>query len=192
MSRIICIVEGHGEVHALPRLIHRIADEVSLPVHVPQPIRVTKSKLLKPGELERYVTLAASKTQRQGRILVLVDSDSADNGLAGELSARVIKAAPDVISASIVAVQEYECWLIAGLEGLHGKAGLSPNAVAPSSPESIGGAKGWLSRVMPRLHPYSETEHQPIFTAHFDMAKARIRSPSFAFAYNEITRLLRP
>ena len=61
MPTIITIVEGDGEVQAVPILIRRIA-EVATPgvfPDVPKPIRVRRDGILKPGEIERYVELAA-------------------------------------------------------------------------------------------------------------------------------------
>jgi hypothetical protein len=74
--RIGCIVEGHGDSEAVPVLIRRIAEgfDPALYVHVPSPIRIPKSRLVRPGELERAVELAALKIPGQGGILVLLDS----------------------------------------------------------------------------------------------------------------------
>jgi len=53
--RIASVVEGHGETEAVPILIRKLIATVNPPlaVDVVRPIRVTRSKLLKPGELER-------------------------------------------------------------------------------------------------------------------------------------------
>ena len=60
MSTIITIVEGQGEVFAVPILIRRIAAAVpSVVSQVPKPIRVKRNRFLKENELERYVDLAA-------------------------------------------------------------------------------------------------------------------------------------
>ena len=79
MSRvhIAPIVEGHGEVQAVPMLIRRIAAEVDpeLTAVVEPPIRVPANRLRKPGELERTVELAARKLGGTGGILILIDCD---------------------------------------------------------------------------------------------------------------------
>ena len=77
MPVIIAIVEGVGEVQAVPILIRRIADAIvpgTVP-RVPKPIRVNRDRLLKEGELERYVDLAARQSGADGRILILLDAD---------------------------------------------------------------------------------------------------------------------
>lgn len=59
--RVVAIVEGDGEVEAVPVLIRRIASEIA-PFDVTtvlRPIRVPRQRIVKPGELERYSRLAA-------------------------------------------------------------------------------------------------------------------------------------
>lgn len=61
--RITAIVEGDGEVAAVPVLVRRAANLMGWHgrVHIPPAIRQPASKLLRPGELERIVGLAARK-----------------------------------------------------------------------------------------------------------------------------------
>ena len=62
--KLIAVVEGHGEVQAVPILLRRVLHE-KLQIYdivLEPPIRVPKSKLLKQGELERAVELAARRT----------------------------------------------------------------------------------------------------------------------------------
>ena len=74
---VVPIVEGHGDVDATPVLLRRTAQEL-VPddfVTIPQPIRVKRNRVAMPGELERYVELAANKGGTDGRVLVLLDAD---------------------------------------------------------------------------------------------------------------------
>ena len=75
--QIGCIVEGEGDEKALPILIRRIAENVypELQLVIPIPIRVYRNKVVKEGELERAVELAARKIGGQGAIFILLDSD---------------------------------------------------------------------------------------------------------------------
>ena len=75
VTRIVSIVEGHGELDAVPILLRRIA-AAALPVgavDVRSPIRVDRRKIVKAAELERAVELAARKAGAGGRILILLD-----------------------------------------------------------------------------------------------------------------------
>ena len=89
----------------------------------------------------------------------------------------------------VLAKQEYEAWFIAAAESLRGQCGLPQDLVGDSDPESIRGAKEWLSRHMPRNRRYGETTDQATLTSVFDMQAAR-RADSFDKCYREIVRLL--
>ena len=53
--KLIAIVEGHGDVQAVPVLLRRVLYEKLqiYDIEVAPPIRISKNKLLKQGELER-------------------------------------------------------------------------------------------------------------------------------------------
>jgi hypothetical protein len=73
---IVPIVEGDGEVAAVPLLLRRMAAEI-WPQHwieVPNPIRVSRDKLLKTNQLERYYEFAAKKAS-SGGVLILLDAE---------------------------------------------------------------------------------------------------------------------
>jgi hypothetical protein len=110
-----CIVEGHGEVQAVPVLLRRLASTLdpALSLQVAQPIRVTKSKLLRPRELERTVELAARKVGSAGAIFILLDSDDDCPATLGpELLQRARAARGDVPIAVVLAKREFEAWFV--------------------------------------------------------------------------------
>lgn len=61
---------------------------------------------------------------------------------------------------------------------------------APLQPESIRGAKEWLSERMPRGLSYRPAAHQPSFVQHFDLGAARRAAPSFDKLCREVLRFL--
>jgi len=186
------IVEGHGDALSIPILMRRLADamEPGLAVRVTAVIRTPRSKLLKPGELERVVELAARKVGRPSGILVLLDSDTdCPAELGPDLLRRAQTQRPDLPIATVLAKHEFENWFIAAAESLRGRRGLPQDLSSPVDPEAIEAAKGWLSTRMPRHNPYSETIDQPALTAQFNLEMAR-RSPSFDKVRREIERLL--
>ena len=190
--RIGCIAEGHGEREAVPIVIRRIAQvlDPALYVHIPPPIRTPKSKLVKSGELERALGLAALKIQGRGGILVLLDSDAECPAQRGpELLQRATSARADLPVAVVLAKQEFEAWFLASAVSLRGSRGLSANLVPPPDPEMIQGAKEWLSRQMVGAQSYRETLDQPALAARFDLEVAR-RADSFDKCFREIVRLL--
>ena len=183
-TRIIPVVEGHGDVAAVPLTIRRIASALGVHnLHVETPIRCPRHKLIKVGELERVVELAARKIQGDGRILILVDANSdCPKELAPQLVARGIQARGDIPIAVVLAKQEFEAWFLASLGSL--RAGGNP----PANPEEIRGAKERLADLMGA--PYSETVDQPAFAAQFDMAAARNACPSFDKCWRAVEWLL--
>lgn len=192
--RLAAIVEGHGEVAAVPILIRRIAERLDPPVFVDvDPIlRVPASSLRKGSELERQVERAARKMQEKGGILILVDCDWGGGCPAQEgpaLVSRARSARSDIPISVVLAKKEYEAWFIAAAESLRGERGLAQDLSCDRAPEDIRGAKEWLSDHMPTGRPYSATIDQPALTAAFDLDLAR-RADSFDKCYREVTALL--
>ncbi len=192
MLRIASIVEGHGECEAVPILIRRIARELdpTLAPIVHPVIRVATSKLVKEGEIERAIELAARKNDGQGSILVLLDYD--DGRLCQDgpaLLERATKARGDVPISVVLAKREFEAWFLASAESLRGQRGLPNDLISPEDPEAVRGAKEWLQERMPSNRAYTEASDQPALAAAFDLNAAR-RADSFDKCYREIVRLL--
>ena len=192
MIRIAPIVEGHGEREAVPVLLRRIAEHHGLAelLAVERPIRRPRSALLRPGELERAVELAARTVAPDGAILVLIDSDDdCPAELGPQLLSRAKHTRDDMPLAVVLAKREYEGWFLAAAESIRGKRGLAPDIVAPAEPEQVRGAKEWLARHMVADHTYSEALDQPALTAIFDLDAAR-RTGSFDKCCRDVLRLI--
>lgn len=192
--KIAAIVEGHGECEAVPILIRRIALDID-PGFVPnvlQPLRVSANKLLREGEIERSITFTARKLQGRGGIIVIVDCDW-DNGCPAKDGPALLKRAKtarnDLPISVILAKKEFEAWFLAAAESLRGKKGLPNDLEPPEDPESVRGAKEWLSDRMPPSKSYTETTDQPALTAEFDMNIART-ADSFDKCYRDIRHML--
>jgi hypothetical protein len=193
MIDIACIVEGHGDVSALPILIRRIAQsfDTNLGVNIPEPIRVPRHTLTRPGELERHVILAATKVGERGGLIVLIDSDDDCPATTGpDLLARVRATCAHLPSAVVLAKREFEAWFLAGAESLRGKRALPNDLLPPPDPEAVRGAKEWLRNRMPPGRKYRETVDQPALSAVVDLNLAA-RSPSFAKLQRDVVRICR-
>jgi hypothetical protein len=189
--RIACIVEGYGECSAVPILIRRIASrfDAGLAVHIPHPIRIPKSKLLKPGELEKAVEFASMHAGADGGILVVLDSDDdCPAHLAPNLLARTRAARGDLPSAVVLANREFESWFLAAARSLRGYRGFPEDLDPPPQPEAIRGAKEWLNQ-RATTGAYSANVDQASLTDKFDLDSAR-RAPSFDKCCREVIRLL--
>ena len=190
--KIGCIVEGHGEVAAVPILIRRVVESLypELLVDTPRPIRVSRSQVVKAGELERAVELAARNIRGHGAIFILFDSDDdCPAQLGPELLCRARQVRNDLPIAVVLAKHEFESWFLAAAESLQGQRGLNGNLQPPNNPEAISGAKEWLSQRMEGTGTYSPTTDQPGLTARFDFEQAR-NADSFDKCCRDIARLL--
>jgi hypothetical protein len=194
MTRLVAIVEGHGEVEAVPILIRRIV-AAAVPgagVEVAAPIRIPRSRLLKENELERVVELAARLSGQEGRILILLDADDdCPLHLGDQIRKRATAARSDRSIGVVLAKREYETWFMAAAESIAGCRGIRADASAPAGPEELRDAKGWVSQQMPAGRSYRETRDQAPLTAELNLQTARERSPSFDKMWREVLLLAR-
>jgi hypothetical protein len=198
MTAVVAIVEGDGEVAALPILLRRVTEWCVPGVHVdiPHPIRVRRDRFLrKEDEFRRHLQLAAAKCAEDGWILVLLD---ADDDCPVELAPQVLQRAQNAIPhrrvSVVLASREYEAWFIAAAASLHGYRGFCFDAVDAVDAERPRNAKGWLSERMGG-GTYREISDQPAFSARMDLQQAYDGSRSFRklcdewrrqFAANEV------
>lgn len=192
MRYIAPIVEGHGEVEALPALLYRIAGEVGCQadLRVNPPIRVKAGSFLRKNEyLHKQVTLAAAKAAHmRGGVLVVLDCEDDCPAIVGpDLLRRVQAVRSDVDVLVALAYREYETWFLAAARSLRGQRGLPNDLEPPSDPEAIRDAKGWLGKRMPS--GYDPVIHQLEFTRKMILEEAR-SNPSFDRFYRHICRFL--
>ena len=187
-----CIVEGHGEVLALPILIRRLAISLDPGLIVEcHTRRVPKSQLMRPAELERVLEAVSRQIGRSSPVLVLLDADKdCPMILARDLLHRSRVSHADLHVSIVVAKHEYEAWFIAAANSLACTSGLPNEMDAHPAPETVQGAKEWITARMGPGKRYSETRHQPTFTAAFSIAEAR-SAPSFRKLEKEVARLLK-
>ena len=152
-------------------------------------IGIPKSRLIRPGELERAIELAARKTEGRGAVVVLLDSDDECPGKVGpDLLRRALIARSDVQVSVVLAKREFEAWFLAAIESLAGSRGLLAGLKAPPDPEGVRGAKEWLTEHMEFGCTYRETLDQPALAARLSLHAAR-RADSFDKFYRDMVRL---
>ncbi|MFN3076440.1 MAG: DUF4276 family protein [Alphaproteobacteria bacterium] len=173
MRFIAPIVEGHGEVDAVPILIRRILGN---DVKVNPPIRINVASFLHDHEyFLKYISLAAGKAAQssQGGVLILMDCEDKCPGILGpELLSKARTAGNDVPILVALAYREYETWFMAAAESLRGLHGLPKDLSPPSDVEKTRDAKGWLKKHMDKKKPYDPIVHQSKFTRTFDIEQA--------------------
>lgn len=87
---IASVVEGDGEVRALPKLLFRIAKQLTVELRVPPPAKVHRGRMIAEGGIERAVSAAAQRIGTTGGVLVLLD---ADDDCPAELGPALLKRA---------------------------------------------------------------------------------------------------
>jgi hypothetical protein len=80
-------------------------------------------------------------------------------------------------------------WFLASARSLAGRRGLQPDLEPPNEPESIRGAKEWLTWHMLGARAYTETLDQAAFAAEMSLADAR-ESSSFRKLWRDAERLV--
>lgn len=183
------IVEGHGDVKALPILVRRLVEDIQpdLRLNIPEPFRLKRGLMSKELELGRALELVSRKIGAGEPVLILFDADN-DLGcrIAPEIQSIALRSRGDRRISVVAAVREFEAWLIAGIAPLAGRFGLEETLPSVEDPESLPSPKAWLKR---HMDAYSETVDQAKLTAAFDLASAR-RAYSFDKLERELVRLL--
>lgn len=192
MLSVASIVEGDGEVAALPILLRRMAQWLTpgVYVNVLSPIRVYKDRFLnQDSEFSRHLKLAAAKCGDSGWILILLDADDDCPASKGaDVLARATRLIPHRRVGVVFANREYEAWFIAAAESLHDVRTFNfdpdDGRVDAEVPRN---AKGWIRERM-KSGAYRETTDQAGFSAVFDLKMAFGRSRSFRKLCSEWSR----
>lgn len=173
------IVEGPGDIQAIPSLLNRILVEVvGCPYHrIAPPMRLARGQMVQEGSLRKSVQIA---TLTSNYIMLFIDSDDDCCEVLHDLltpwaTREALTSDFDVIGIE----REYECWLLAALESLRGLRGIPSTAQSPTDPSCIRGGKERLSKLMGAGTSYSETVDQAAFTRAADLGAILRSSSSF-------------
>ena len=196
-SYIYTIVEGHGEVQAVPLLLRRLAHEhlQNYDLHVFPAHRVPRGRILRGDHLERAAELGRRRIVEsggRGGVLLLLDADNDCPATLGpQLLARLSNVISDLPLSVVLAKREYEAWFLAAAHSLRRLSNVREDAEPPPEPEEIRGAKEYLTRAL--LVPgavYSETVDQVSLSAVMDLVEA-LRCRSFKKLCCDLRKLLR-
>lgn len=169
------VVEGDGEVDAVPILIRRHLHEnrqiFDLEVDKPKNSK-GRGNLEAPGGVERYSQYSALPEEVRG-VLVLCDSDSDRVCEFGpELQERATGAVSGKPVVVTLAVKEFENWIVASAETIEGADPVEAEDFEALAAEGI--IRSWR---YPRA--YIKPLHQPGYAQKLDFDLVRERCPSF-------------
>ena len=162
MTTIIPVVEGPGDVAALPELLGRILLErfnrTDVIVAQGKSRVVTANGRQKlESKLENFLQHAQNKPECDA-ILVLLD---ADDDCPVNLAQGILKRCEQLGLTSPVEIvcahRSYESWFLASLDTIKGQRGISDTAALSQDAEDIQNPKQWLTNQMPDGQAYKET-----------------------------------
>ena len=185
------IVEGHGDVVAVPVLLRRlVAEAQAWPVEIGRPIKRPRNQLVQQPGLDTAVNLALH--HGCDAILIMFDGDDDCPAELGHVVHGWATAAARGVPCEVVLPhREYESWFLASIESLRGARGVRVDAPLHPDPEAPRGAKEKLEARMNSGTSYLERTDQPALSAQFSMATAHARARSFRKLTKSFGDLLR-
>lgn len=182
--RLVAIVEGKGEVEAVPGLLRRVLQErlSRYDIVVPK-AKFAGGRPQLEQKLEDFVEYAL--IEQSNAIIVILDADEdCPRIVATQLAARARDMGLQVPVAIVCPKPEYEIWFIAGLSSdcgdeIRNRLQIAQSVNAPTNMESRRSAKDWLKRMMPKGRNYKPTQDQAALTYHIPMDVVFERSRSF-------------
>jgi hypothetical protein len=205
---IVPIVEGDGEVAAVPVLLQRwlsFRRYHNVEVHVDGPVRASgKGSLTVPHDgkkelgVEHYLKHALFRQPDAVLILLDADEDCAMT-LGSRLHERALRMVPrDYPIGVVVATREYEAWFVAGFASARFRAELANRGYTlqrqglprGTEVEDIADCKKYFAKLI-GLKKYEEKVHQFRFTGILPFTRAVTRrSRSFRKLLKELDALL--
>ena len=177
MKQLIALVEGPGDLAAVPVLLRKLLQQANLFDWRPgDPMKAGELPALR-KHLHRVAEALRIK-MNAGKchgVLVLLDlEDGCPRAEAWALAAEFAAFGLPYPVAVVFAHREYEEWLVASLPTIAPNSlSLADNLVRNYEPETKRGVKEWLSSHMPYGTIYKETIDQAVFTQHLDVALAQ-------------------
>jgi hypothetical protein len=179
--RVGSIVEGHGEVEALPILLRRMHElqKEYVYLEVKRPNRFPRASLLNDDKvLKKALQRSQIDAGNDGWILLLIDADDdCPKTLAETLLNKINKLITHTKISVVIANREYEAWFLAAAASLQGKRGFTMSPTETIEAEKPRDCKGWMGDHLGRS--YDPITDQPAFTQVMDLHQAHQNSRSF-------------
>lgn len=192
MRRLLPIVEGHGEIPAVPILIRNIL--AAQGIHDVQPLPARRHGEY-PGVAKKFDNIFLAAIKENAPILWIMDFDSKGYDCpvkeAQNLLTRAEALRPGWPIAIAFLVKEYETlFLIDEAATRKVLTDIPAKTAFPQNPEQIRGTKQWLSDQQPSGKAYKETVHQAKITADLNLDLLREKSADFAHLERSVLKLI--
>lgn len=174
MPKIVPIVEGDGEVTAVPVLLRKILTrDLRFDVQIARPKSANgRTNLIKEGGLERFIKYAW-KERDCGAILILLDAENeCPEDIARNFSKRVEALGVIFPVVIVVAKRMYEAWILASISTISGRLDLPSGLTPPADVEDVPNPKKWIDERFPPGRAYKETQDQESMTVLMDLTLA--------------------
>ena len=182
MKKLIPIIEGDGEMKAIPNLLSRILTmKQAYDWGVGRPIQGKSLGHLRKN-LSRFLALA--ELEGAAATIIILDLDDGCPRHEAASLVQEIKAIGGRVNpvAVVFAHREYEAWLLASLATIAGQYHIPLDAAFSGEVESLRDVKGWFTRQMCHdgvARRYKETIHQVELTRLMDLDRVAVQSRSF-------------
>lgn len=180
--RLLPIVEGQGDMQAVPLLLRRVLHEVCARFDV-EVLQVQKR-----GEWPRvkrdFDRMYRSARIESTSILWVVDFDCEEclDPIIERnwLRQQVARIDPSGRVEIVFMIQEYESLFLSDPSCICSSyPELSETTTFPSEPEAVRDAKGWISNALPKGRAYKPTTDQAKLTSRLDLNRLRQTSSSY-------------
>ena len=184
------IVEGHGDVPAVPILLRKLAELMGIPhIDIGYPIRAPRSKLMQQDGMTKYVQMARSQPGCKGILVVFDADDLCPKTDSVSLRQWADIAAQPLPCSLVLPNREYEGWFLACIDVLMEVRNVHPVRTFPNNSDDKRGAKEAIEEYMGTGFHYFEKTDQPSLTAQADWSLVHQRSRSFRKMVKEARNL---
>lgn len=204
MAKIVPVVEGYGEVDAVPVLCYKLLHGIGrYDIQIDTPLNAHGcGNLTVEGGLERFVDRAWNRRDCKA-VLILMDADKRHPAeLAHSFSQRILamNATPPCCAVTVLAKTEYEAWFLASLPSIVGSDvgehfSLPANITYVGDVEARPGVKEWITSQIAydggkRRVAYDERRDQLPMTRLINPVLARDKSRSFRRLCHAIEQII--
>lgn len=192
MKTLLPIVEGHGDIQAVPVLIRRILQHHNIfDIEVLNPHKRGDLPKIK-ANFDNYFKIAIKD---KAAIIWIIDFDCATCDCVASESSQLYQRANAIYAGwpfrVAFMVKEFETLFLSEPDATRSILKEIPKKTTfPENPETIRGAKEWLSNAMPSGYAYKETVHQVKLSAVVDLDCLRKSSASYRHLEKSILSLV--